>query len=296
MDPSALSLVIVSTFTHAAWNLLARRRGSEAETFWRMQLSIVAAGLLPAVAGLAILRCLTPRAIACVVGSGACCGFYFVCLARGYSSADFTTVYPAARALPVLLVGLADVARNRMPNALGWTGMALVSLGCFLVPLRSFADLRLSAYCNRGSLWIVLTALGTVGYSILDKLGSEAIAPGPAQAAVYGYVFFVVAAAVYWLASRLLGLRIWARGSAVGWRRPAAAGLLNFAGYWLILWVYQMVDRVSYVVAFRQFSIVLGVAAAFVIFREPGRRIRTAGALVITLGLVVLKLWGQAPR
>jgi len=189
------------------------------------------------------------------------------------------------------MVGLGDVLRARYPTAYGWGSMVLVALGCLLVPLKSIHDLRLSHYFNRSTLWIVLTALGTVGYSMLDKFGTESIPIGPAQSAVYGYIFFLVAATVYWALRRLSPVQPQS-SSDPGWRLPAVAAILNYGSYWLVLWSYQLTERASYVVAFRQFSIVIGVVAAFVIFNEPGRRVRTAGALVITAGLVVLVLLG----
>ena len=291
MSAFVVTLVIVSTFMHAGWNLLARGQRDEGAFFRRMLLVSMALGLAPAAVGWAMLRCLTPTALACALGSGVCCGVYYLGLARGYGSGDFTVVYPAARALPVLLLGLVDVARGRLPTAMGWSGMVLVALGCFLVPHRSFRKIRLAPYLDRSVLWILLTALGTVGYSILDKIGLENTPEGPAQAAIYGYVFFVISGVAYLGLDRLFRAP---RDADVkfGWRLPALAAVLNFGAYWLVLWAYQMTERVSYVVAFRQFSIVLGVIAAFIIFRESGRLVRTAGTLVITAGLVVLKLWG----
>ena len=77
------------------------------------------------------------------------------------------------------------------------------------------------------------------------------------------------------------------------WRAPAIAGSLSMLSYWIILCVYQMTARASYVVAFRQFSIVIGVVVAFMLFHEPGRFVRILGSLVITAGLVVIGVWGK---
>ena len=57
---------------------------------------------------------------------------------------------------------------------------------------------------------------------------------------------------------------------SIGWKWPALAGFLNFASYWLVLWVYQVTEHTSYVVAFRQFSIVIGAIGAFIIYKERG--------------------------
>ena len=291
MSAFTIYLILASTVMHAGWNLMTRHGRNEVAFIQRMlRVSLlVCAG--PALVGLAVPGLLSRTAMVTVLGSGLCCGAYYLGLARAYASGDFTTVYPAARALPVLIVGLGDVLRGRLPTGMGWLGMALVAIGCLLVPLESLRDVRLNRYLNRSSLWVLLTALGTVGYSMLDKIGLESLPPGPGRAAIYCSVFVAMSSLAF---TAMTARCRTAPDTPVdpGWLRPGLASVLNFAAYWLILWVYQMVERASYVVAFRQFSIVIGVVLAFVMFREPGRLVRTTGALVITGGLVILKVWG----
>jgi len=71
------------------------------------------------------------------------------------------------------------------------------------------------------------------------------------------------------------------------------AAVLSFGAYWLILWAYQLSPYASYIVAFRQFSIVIGAVLAFVIYKEKGIAIRLTGASLITTGLLVIALWGR---
>ncbi len=291
MDPVPVTLVFVSTFMHAAWNILVRYKGGAQTCIWRMQVSIVVLGAVPAIISLLAYPSVSIKAALCLLGSAASCGFYYVCLARGYESGDFTTVYPAARALPVLLVGIGDVLRGRPPSPLGWLGMSFVALGCLLVPLNSLADFRLRHYWKPASLWIVLTAMGTVGYSLFDKIGTEAIPRGPREAAVYCYLFFAMTAISY-VPLKGLMTRSSDRNPEVGWWIPAIAGILCFLAYWLVLCAYQMSQRASYIVALRQFSIVIGVIAAFFFFDEPGKAVRFAGSIVITAGLILLQVFG----
>jgi len=69
-------------------------------------------------------------------------------------------------------------------------------------------------------------------------------------------------------------------------------GLLNFGSYWLVLWAFQVTLKASYIVAFRQFSIIIGVVLAFAIFKKERYPVRLAGALFITAGLVIIGLQG----
>ncbi|MEZ4718163.1 MAG: hypothetical protein R2851_19025 [Caldilineaceae bacterium] len=137
--------------------------------------------------------------------------------------------------------------------------MILVVVGCAVIPHTSLRTLRLAAYRNRLP-WIVVTALATVGYSTVDKLVAEQIllipwARRPTTLADGVHRAALVPAAPF-LLRHPTGLEEWRHG----WMWPAVVALGVFASYWLILWAYQVSDRVSYVVALRQFSIVIGVA------------------------------------
>ena len=79
----------------------------------------------------------------------------------------------------------------------------------------------------------------------------------------------------------------------VGWKLPALAACMNFGAYWLVLWAYQLSPQASYIVAFRQFSIVIGTVLAFAIYKEQGLVVRLAGTFLLTSGLVIIGLWGN---
>ena len=291
MSPTSVTLVLASCLMHAGWNLLARAGRSEHQFVRRMLLVTAAAGLLPAAACELSAHSLGATAWACVAGSGFCCGAYYFCLVRAYGSSDFTIVYPVARSLPVLLVAIGDVVRGRSVTPGGWLGMVLVVAGCFLTPLESFRGVRLRCYVNKATIWILLTSLGTVGYTLLDKVASETVEQGPYTAARYGYVFFLIAYISYAGLAAVSGSRE-ADSREIGWTFPCLAAILNFGAYWLVLWAYQFSQHAGYVVAFRQFSVVIGVVSAFLVYKEPGILVRVAGTLLITFGLLLVGIWG----
>ena len=293
MSPLAIGLIIISAFAHAGWNLLARRRRAEMTFFIRMLVIIMIAGFLPMAISEIVTRSLPAKAWLCVAGSGLCGGLYLLSLARAYGCSDFTIVYPMARALPVLLVALGDTLRGRFLTLPGWLGLVLVVAGCFLTPLRSVHEFVVRRYFHHSILWMLLAALGTVGYSLLDKVASEVVLAGPATAARYCYVFFSSSGVV------LLVLRWIANGtdrrtSSVGWKGPVIGAICFFGSYWLVLWAYQLGQHASYVVAFRQFSIVIGVVMAFVIYQESRAIVRIAGTALITIGLILVGLLGNS--
>ena len=292
MDLNVIAIVIVSTFMHAGWNLLARYDRAEGAFYRKMLIITMLVGVIPAVVGELRLQAMTPLTWACVIGSGFCAAFYLFGLAKAFGSSDFTIVYPVARALPVIFIAFIDVARGRPLTPIGWIGILLVSTGVILVPLRSFREFHLSNYYNRTSMWMVLAALGTVGYTFLDKVAAEVIMPGAVAAAIYCYIYFTVSYPPYEGLFRLSKLER-GNGTRAVWVRAAFAAAMGFGAYWLILWAYQLSPYASYIVAFRQFSIVIGAIIAFLYYKEGGVAVRLTGALLITCGMILIAGWGR---
>ncbi|MFO7625529.1 MAG: hypothetical protein R6V73_14380 [Anaerolineales bacterium] len=291
MTPFVVAIVLSSTFMHASWNLLARYGRSEGVFYLRLLVVTSVVGFIPAVVSEFLTRSMPPLAWLCVLGSGTAAAAYLFFMARAFQTLDFSTVYPVVRALPVVLVAFADVARGRYLSPFGWMGVLLVAGGCLLVPLRSFKDISIKNYFNINSVWMVLAALGTVGYTMLDKVAAEVVQPGPWTAIRYGYFYFLISLFPYWGMLRVSETTQVVRGSA-SWKLASLAALFQFGAYGLILWAYQLTPYASYVVAFRQFSIVLGSVAALLFYHEQGLVVRLSGALLITSGLVMIAVLG----
>ena len=137
MSLNVITIVIVSTFMHAGWNLLARYDRAEGAFYRKMLIITMLVGAIPALISELRLHALTPLAWACVIGSGIFAAFYLFGLAKAFGSSDFTIVYPVARALPVIFIAFIDVARGHPLTTIGWIGILLVTTGVLLAPLRS---------------------------------------------------------------------------------------------------------------------------------------------------------------
>jgi drug/metabolite transporter (DMT)-like permease len=288
MDIFIISLIIISTFFHAFWNLMVKGAQDESVFFEEMLLAVLVIGL----PFIFIDIDFELRIWKYVFLSGSFCGIYYFFLSRAYKSGDFTTVYPIARSLPVLLLAFIDFLRDRVPGIWGWFGIILVTMGCFFAPLNSLKQVRRKNYVNSTTLLIVFGAFAIVGYTTFDKLASELILKGPFTAGKYGYMFFIFSAVSYNLLNRILPQKKLHLKNPQKVYIPVLAALFNFVAYWLILWVYQLTLRVSYVMAFRQFSIILGVAGAFIFLKEKFMPVRAVGAVLITAGLILIGLYG----
>jgi len=287
----ATSLVLISTFLHAGWNLLVGSQRTS-YTLLRIILIITVVGLGPALAAEFWGTPLPTEVWKYAVLAGIFLTVYYFGLAKGYQNGHFTVVYPVARALPILLVAIIDVARGHAPSSLAWVGMILVSLGCIMMPLKSLRSFKLSDYWNLAMIWIIVTALGTVGYSTVDNAAAELVPPGPTMAARYGIYEFTFSSLFYWLLLKALRQPTGDANGWRGWKVPALGAVGLFGAYWLILWSFQISPQASYVVALRQFSIVIGVAAGVFLFHEPSPGLRISAAVTIAVGIAFIALGG----
>ena len=292
MTPAVITIVLISAFMHAGWNLLARFEHSERDFYRKMLIVILVVGFIPAVISEYLTHSLTKVAWMCVLGSGASAAVYLYFLARAYESSDFSIVYPVARALPVIFVAVGDVLRGRYLTPAGWAGVFLVAVGVVFVPIQSFRNISIKNYLNRTSLWMLLAALGTVGYTLLDKVAAETVQQSPATAARYGYFYFAISLLPYLLLLKINKVKDEIIEPTT-WKLAVPAALLSFAAYWLILWAYQLIPYAGYIVAFRQLSIVIGAGLALMIFKERGVKYRLTGAVLIAMGLILIAAWGR---
>jgi len=283
-----LALIFISTVLHASWNLLAHARRQDTTLFVRANLIVGLVGLGP-ILWLQFGGDPFPAAVwPLLLATGFFQAVYFLGLTMGYRVGDFSVVYPVARALPVLALAVLDIARGRPPSALGWLGMVLVTVGCLLAPLASLRTISRDRYLNWTIFWVLVTAAGTVGYSGVDKAALEMLRPGLLSALRYGVLQWLLTVPFLWLGLRFVARLPMEWGAVRDWRRAALATIFISSAYTLILWVYQMIPQASYVVALRQFSIVIGVVAAIVIFHEPAAKLRLSAALIITAGVVLV--------
>ena len=280
-------LIGFSSIMHAGWNLLAHSQRADGALFLRVTLITGLVGLIPA----AVLELQGPafamQVWLLLIITGIFQALYYLGLTMGYRSGDFTLVYPLARALPVLFLAVVDLARGRTPTALGWLGMALVSVGCALTPLESLRSVSWAQYRKPVMVWVLVTALGTLGYTTIDKIAAELLPTGPVSAARYGVLESLFTVPYLWLALRLGHQRL-SQSNGNGWKWAAVAAFFIFSAYWLVLWAYQLSPYASYISALRQFSIVIGVVAAAILLHEPARGMRIGAAVVITAGILCI--------
>ncbi len=233
--------------------------------------------------------------------TGASQAAYFTFLALAYRHGDISVVYPLARSFPIFVVLIAGFGLGQWPSPLAWLGILLVAAGCFALPLERLGRARISlrSYANAAGFWALLTALGSSGYTVADDIGMDLVVgrealgspTGPVAALLYGYLEWVSTSLFLLLAVLALGRRGDIGRVFRQERGPALlVGLMTFGTYLLILWAYSLSEKVAYVAALRQLSIVFGVLFGITLLREPGGLLRVGASVVIVSGLVLVSL------
>lgn len=289
MNLVAVELVLVSAFLHAFRDFLTKQ-GSDKQLFiwWYRLVGLVIyfpflvyfwEGTIPVGGWI------------CIVASALVHIFYWYTLGEAYQEGDLSLVYPIARSAPIFVLLWAGFVWQEAMTTGGVTGVLIVVFGAYILQMKGvswqqvLAPILATAH-HRAIRMAWLTALFVAAYSLIDDRGVELVHPF-----VYLYIFQAIGFVAY--IPYLMRTR---RGRIVAeWRahryRIGLAGMIAMAGYLLALYALQ-IERVGYVTAVRQLSIVFGVVLGSLLLGEPHRRIRLMASLVMFLGTVLIVVFG----
>jgi len=273
-----LLLVLLSAGLHATWNLLVKRGEDTLIATWLT--ALVAPVVLWPLLFLTGLP--PPPAWPMLLASGIIHAAYNVTLATAYEHGDLSVVYPVARGLAPLLVGVGA------PLILG-ESLSPVAMAAIVLVGGGVAWLGLSAWRTRASaaglLWAGITAVLIATYSIVDKAGVMRSNPLAYAVTLFGWeAFFVTPYVLFRRDSRKIRT-IWH-----GNRAPLVwSGLLALAAYLLVL-IAMRLTQVSYVAALRESSVILGAILGWRVLGDPLGGQRVSASAVVAVGLILLAL------
>ena len=283
MTPDVWALVLAAAIGHALWNFAARRLSGDLVAIW-LALSGGCLLLLPVIVGLIYYRGLdqltTPAGYAYMLATGLLHIAYFLLLSKAYQRGEISVVYPVARGSGIGLTALlAWLFLHEEISTVGALGIGLVFAGIVLMGSPAFRDR--SAVRGLGSaLWV---GASIVAYSLVDKLGVGQVHP-------VLYIWAMALIIVLALGPRFLGQPQLIRQT---WRqnRPyiafMAVGILGT--YLMILFAFTR-GPVSYIVAAREFSVVVGSLLGFLLLKERLFPAKIAAILAITAGLILIRM------
>ena len=280
MDAFVFAAVLLAAACHAGWNAVIKRGLDPLVTA-----ALISVGA--AIVGLALLPFVglpAPAAWPWAVASVLIHLFYFAALIESYRAGDMSQVYPIARGSAPLMTAVATtlLVGERL-GVFGWGGIVLLTAGVLLISLRGGRDI---ARLDRRAVGFALaTAVTICAYSVVDGLGARSAG----NAVAYSVALFVgigPVMAVYALARRgptLFGV------VRAHWRTGLVGGALQFGSYGVALWAMTLAP-IALVAALRETSVLFGAVIAIVILKEPLRAIRVIAAVLIVVGLVLMRL------
>lgn len=301
MSATAVLLILISAFMHAGWNFYSKRLYPTPEVYM-VALAGGALILLPLILlQWSTLYLFPSRVWLLVTGAGFFQALYFSGLAGAYRHGDLSVAYPVARTLPVILVLIISylLGRGDQISLQAAAGSVLVAVAAFFLPMRYFGEVRLGNYLNISSVFALLAAFGTMGYSVLDDAALQLLrSPGVLGSRMtvleisYLYLALEAVTSILWMSLFfLLDVKLFSADSPDRSRTTpilpsVLMGLMIYATYGLVLMSMAYVNDVSYVVAFRQVSLPIGVLLGLLILGEQGGWLRFSAVLLMTAGLI----------
>ena len=214
---------------------------------------------------------------------------YFICLIEAYRVGDLSVVYPISRSAPLFTLFWATLFIGEFLSVKGVLGIGLVMLGIFVISMRGFhlKSFSLQSKKSFSSLPYLLAFIAAVSgsiYSVVDKVVVQIIHP-----IFYTWLinlWMCIDVGIYLLFHRKAPLlNVWQESK----KEIFTIILLQNIGYGCFLMALTM-SKVSYVVAFRQVSALFGAGMGILLLKEREWKTRMAGALILTLGLILIAL------
>ncbi len=277
---------MASAVSHALWNYVAKEAGDK-DSFMLL-LNVLSLALFLPVFYVILPEIYFPvEILPFLLASGVAETIYFLALGKAYEEGDLSVVYPVARSSPMFVAIAASILIGERVTLWGALGIALILVGVYVLHLKGWSGEELArplkALGAPASRYAFVAALGTTVYSISDKMGVTAVDP-----LLYSFwLGFIITGMLSLVIVRRRGvgtIKKELRGSML---RVSVAGVLMKGGYMLVL-VAMSLAQVSYILALRQVSVVLGAALGVIFLKERYGGVRIVGSAIIFLGVYLL--------
>ncbi|MCP4876261.1 MAG: EamA family transporter [Gammaproteobacteria bacterium] len=279
MTPLVIGMVLLAAVLHASWNAMAKSGGAP-------QFSIASYRLVNAIWCLPLLF-FVPLPLAAswpmLLASTLIHTVYYYTLSRSYRSGDLSQVYPLFRGLaPVLVVvGAALFAREYLSSG-AMLGIGLVSAGLISITV---AGGRFGKIPGPALRWGLATSVLIAAYTVADGIGVRA-AGNPFSYILWLFVLEPIPIGLWLLARDRTGWFVYMRAKPGKITAGALAAALAYA-----MVIYAMsVAPMGLVSSLRETSVIFAALIGTLMFREPFGRQRIVAAILVCLGVVLIKI------
>jgi drug/metabolite transporter (DMT)-like permease len=209
---------------------------------------------------------------------------YFASLIESYRTGDLGQVYPIARgSAPLMTAAATTVFVGEPLTAIGWAGIVWLVAGVLLLSTRG--GRVLAAIDRRAVAFALFTALTICTYSVVDGVGARlSVNPN-----AYSLWLFIGIALVMLPYALYRDGRDLVPAMRRYWRRGFVGGALQVLSYGIAVWA-MTVAPIAIVATLRETSVLFGAVIAVVVLKEPLRAVRVVAALLIVLGLILIRV------
>jgi len=293
MTLASLLFVVLASFIHAGWNLLAKRAAPVGPVFvfaynlvsivayapWMLYLLLAGHGVAWQGGAMAW------AGIGFILLSGLIHLAYSLCLQRGYQVADLSVVYPVARGTGPMLSTLGAVLiLGEIPSGQGVLGLILVVAGIGLIATQGDLGAFRRPGGQAGVRWGTATGGLIASYTVVDAYAVKVLGINPVVLDWFSNLlrFCLLAPLVIADPRRAMAAM---RGS---WWIAIGVGLLSPMSYILVLAALSSGAPLSLVAPMREMSMMVGALMGLLILHEQVGPWRLAGCGVLIAGVMLL--------
>ena len=293
MALTSIALILLSAFCHALWNFYSKSsRDTRILFFWCGFYTIVIAFI-----AFGIKQPIIPKLVWVYILSSAFVHLlYKLSLTHAYTVGEISFIYPITRSAPAFLPLFAFLFLNERISVQGLIGILCVMTSIVLYQQRE-ARIQFKTFFSYlgkpDALWAYATLASVIGYSLIDKQGMSEFHRHSTEVPLWRAVTYYLMENS--ISQVLYGLSCLVRFphqqiveiGRTEWKRALAIVILSLISYSLILYVL-MTEKVSYVTAVRQCSVIFVVLLGGYALKETYTKRRLIAAVIMVLGIFLI--------
>lgn len=285
MTSFALLLIIIAAFSHAAWNLLAKKACGGTAFIWIFA-SLSAVLYFPLALWILLIEkpVIGSYQLWLIMGSAVLHSIYFILLDKGYRFGDLSVIYPLARGTgPLLSILTAIFLLGEHPTPIALAGALFIGIGIIVITGNPFSSKKSGA--RKSMLYALLCGSAIASYTVVDKVAVSTYLIPPLLMDWSTNLGRVILLTPYSLNNWDKVKEQWITHK----KEALGVAILSPLAYILVL-TAMVFSPVSYIAPAREISILIGAIAGAKLLSESNLKVRLAGAGTMLIGLIALSV------
>ncbi len=267
---------------HAGWNFIARRVSGNGLVIWLancFSALILTFAMLFVEAPFGDVP-LSYKGWFVITATGLLHIAYYRLLGVAYNKGSISVVYPIARGMAVAFLPLIlTFCGSEQLSVVGIVGISVILSGIVTIGVPSLLN------SNGADLKIpVIIGFVIIGYSLSDREGANLMNP---ITYLWGMNLFYGPGQTFWMYKKYKGF--FRKTMRRHIKEIVLIGVADPGAYLIILFCFTL-GAASYIIAMREFSVVIASILGFVLLKEKFSKSKVIAIVLITLGMILMKL------